>query len=235
MQLGSILLHTDRVRAAIPCGVIAREVGWDHRDPWMLLGQCYVQPSVDRPQDAEPCLRKALAMKRDAMVLQDLAVCMRLLGRMDEAREFFREAIELAPDNTWALEEWARLELDLRNPQAALDVLGKAQWNQKMPLNNLILETEIRLSMGASKLQVLGALRQIPDERLTPMSLSAKGRLYDKLECYEDAWQCGEAAKANRPRYPREEAQRRIDIRRQAFSKPLPQVEKTNGGQPIFI
>ena len=128
MQLGSILLHTDRVRAAIPCGVIAREVGWDHRDPWMLLGQCYVQPSVDRPQDAEPCLRKALAMKRDAMVLQDLAVCMRLLGRMDEARELFREAIELAPDNTWALEEWARLELDLRNPQAALDVFLFSFW-----------------------------------------------------------------------------------------------------------
>lgn len=236
MKLGVIMLRTNRPYIGIPHAMVAREVGGHNRDPWLLLGKCFIMGGIDRPHDAEPCLRKAMEMHRDADVLMCLGECLYQLKRFDEARVYFKQTWEADRENTVVLERWANLELDAKNPEAALEVIRMSPWEKRRNQDLLVLETEIRMKMGASNAQVLGAVRSISDDRLTPVAISSKGNIYDKLGCYEDAWECWKAGKAGARPYDREGAEQYIKVRRDYFAgRELVKAERGEGGQPIFI
>ncbi len=152
-----------------------------------LMGM--IMTEAQRPRVGEYHYRKVLELTgaRDAIVLANLAWCLKNQGRMEEARALYEESTALAPNVRETLLGWARLEEADRDFTAALDKIDR-------------LETLFPNDPAASltRAVVLGRLKR-HDEAVTlldqtaglgPAEISEKGRLLDHLHRHDEAWAC---------------------------------------------
>lgn len=122
--LGSLLGETPGTRRA---GIReinrALELDPDHPRALARLGSLLM--SDGRCAEAEPVLKRALALDPSTWTCVFLGVCVESLGRCDEAVAFYREALTLDPENDEALYDLA-YRLRFADPAAAEAYLRRA-------------------------------------------------------------------------------------------------------------
>ncbi len=89
-----------------------------------------VMTEAHRPQIGEHHYRRTLDLMpaRDPVLLANLAWNLKTQGRMDEARQLYRESVAAAPDARQTLLGWARLEEADRNLDAADELLDRLDY-----------------------------------------------------------------------------------------------------------
>ncbi|WP_018262318.1 tetratricopeptide repeat-containing sulfotransferase family protein [Methylobacterium sp. WSM2598] len=160
-----------------------------------LMGMAMTE--AQRPVIGEYHCRRALdlAGRRIPLVLANLATCLKSQGRIREARDLYREAAELRPDNRQTLLAWARLEEADRRFDAALDLLDAFE-RLGPPTPGSTLARAMVLGRQNRREEALalldGAARTRP---LTALERLERGRLLDRLGRHDEAWADFEAGK----------------------------------------
>jgi tetratricopeptide (TPR) repeat protein len=94
-------------------------------DALRLLGSLYIQ--THRPAEGEDYLRRALARQpQNPEIHNNLALGLRHLGRLDEARRHYERAVALKPDYVQALGNLALTYTELNRPDEALTTFRRA-------------------------------------------------------------------------------------------------------------
>jgi len=211
-----------------------------------LMGM--VMTEANRPRVGEYHYRKALELSRarDPILIANLAWNLKNQGRMDEARELYRESVAAAPEVVQTLLGWARLEEADRNLEAAAELLDRAE--RVAPGNpSVLLARAVVHGRNRSYSQALDVLdaAQSRDRGLGANELLEKGRLLDRMGRYQEAFAafaegkrlCREVSGLS---YLAEHARQQADRLRGFFTEGrlaiLPRAE-TRGdiAQPIFI
>jgi Flp pilus assembly protein TadD len=121
-------------------------------------------------------------------VANNLAFCLKLQGKVEESEEWYRKAIELAPDdpNVWV--GWCNLEEVRRNIPRAWELLGEAE--KRANGRELSLERATLLGREGRAAEAVAELSKSREEgrRLHANALYERGRLYDKMERFDEAW-----------------------------------------------
>ncbi|TFF25591.1 sulfotransferase family protein [Jiella endophytica] len=141
--------------------------------------------------------RKALELtgRRVPLVLANLALSLKNQGRMEEARELYREAHMAEKRNRQTLLAWAQLEEADRNLDAAKELLDKVEAiSAPSPATR---QTRAAILGREGRLEEALAVLDLDDPRtLRPIELLERGRLLDRMERYDEAWQAFLAGKA---------------------------------------
>jgi tetratricopeptide (TPR) repeat protein len=156
-----------------------------------LMGM--IMTEANRPRIGEYHYRRSLELSRQRppILLANLAWNLKNQGRMAEARALYRESVAAAPDILQTLLGWARLEEADRDFPAAAALLDKAATvapgNQNVLLARAVLHGRTR--KHAAALDVLDAIAaQRGDGTLGPNELLEKGRLFDQMGRFDDAF-----------------------------------------------
>jgi Tfp pilus assembly protein PilF len=151
-----------------------------------------IMTETNRAVSGEYHFRRAIDIAgENGRVTVNLANCLRAQGKVEEAEVWFRKATELEPQNVNAWIGWCRLEEVRRNVARAWELLAEAE---KVAPENADLSVTRALLYGRekkneeavaelSKSQVEGKVKQIP-----AISLLERGRLYDKMNRFDEAW-----------------------------------------------
>jgi len=145
-----------------------------------------------RPQTGEYHYRRVLTLtqERDPILLANLAWNLKSQGRMEEARQLYRESLTLAPTVRQTLLGFARLEEADRRFTAAGAVLDMAE--TAYPADpQLTLTRATLLGRTGDNEAAVALLDRMAGNRaggLGPGELLEKGRLLDRLGQYADAW-----------------------------------------------
>ncbi|WP_342592034.1 tetratricopeptide repeat-containing sulfotransferase family protein [Jiella sonneratiae] len=188
-----------------------------------------------------------LGDERYPIVLSNLALNLRRLGRVEEARSLYREMTAAAPDNVRTWIAFAQLEEADRRFEAAHAVLDEVE--RRAPNSSALALTRATvLGRQGRYEEALGALqRSRRDEtvRLRPVEQLERGRLLDRMGRYDEAWADFAAGKARAlelgaPAYLRDEARELAERLRQYFRRSrldlLPRAPaRQDVPQPIFI
>lgn len=156
-----------------------------------LMGMILTE--AQRPVVGEYHYRKVieLAASRDPILLANLAWNLKNQGRMEEARELYRESVAAAPDVRQTLLGWARLEEADRKFEAASDILDRmdAKWpdDQALLLSRAVLLG--RMKRYDEALAVLDKMASLSEGKLGANELAEKGRLLDQMGRYDDAFE----------------------------------------------
>ncbi len=147
---------------------------------------------TNRALAGEYHFRKAIDIAgENARVAVNLANCLKTQGKVEESEAWFTKAVAMEPKNVGALLGWCRLEEARRNIPHAWELLHKAEeaapQTIDLSLTRAILYgrekkneeavTELSRSQAEGKTQQLSAI-----------ALLERGRLYDKMDRYDDAW-----------------------------------------------
>jgi Flp pilus assembly protein TadD len=213
-----------------------------------LLGM--IMTEAHQPATGEFHYRRVLELTdgRDPILLANLAWCLKLQGRMAEARALYEESFAAAPAVFQTLLGWARMEEVDRNFSRALELVALAEQVAPHQQSTALLRAVIHGRMGdyETALAILDAMAsQRGDVGLGPEELSEKGRLLDRMGRYEDAF----AAFAEGKRKLREmsghaylagAAEQTVGALKRFFTeerlKTLPRaLVRTDVPQPIFI
>ncbi|MEJ8573223.1 tetratricopeptide repeat-containing sulfotransferase family protein [Microbaculum marinum] len=194
--------------------------------------------------------RRALELsgKRIPLVLSNLALNLRNQGKIDEARDAYREALALEPKSrkTWlGLARLEEADRQLDAAHAALDELARVRPG-KDPAATLLRATVLgRQKRYDEALALLETAEGEERAQLRPMERLERGRLLDRLGRYDEAWTDFQAAKARVREmsgrvYREAEAREHADQLKSFFERRrldvLPRAEtRTDMGQPIFI
>jgi Flp pilus assembly protein TadD len=179
-------------------------------------------------------------------VANNLAFCLKLQGKVEESEEWYRKAVELAPDepNFWV--GWSNLEEVRRNIPRAWELLGKAE-ERTNGQKELSLERAILLGREGRTSEAVAELSKSREDgrRLHVNALYERGRLFDKMERFDDAWT--DFVEANRlvrevqkRRYGEAAAKELVSecqrFFRRARMKLIPRADiDTSMPQPIFV
>ncbi len=163
-----------------------------------LMGMTMTE--IGRAPVGEYHCRKTLELsgKRIPLVLANLATNLVAQGRIDEARALYEESNALAPGNRQTLLAWARMEEADRKLDAAhalLDELDKlAPGTPAVTLTRAVmLGREKKYDEAIATLQAAAEAGTRP---LRPVEMLERGRLYDKMGRYDEAWADFAGAKA---------------------------------------
>lgn len=88
-----VCLRLQRIHEADHAFGLALRLGVDRREVLVELGQAYM--AQDKPGQAEPALRRALAMKEDKSLRQILAEACKILGDVDGAVEELKMLVDM--------------------------------------------------------------------------------------------------------------------------------------------
>lgn len=195
--------------------------------------------------------RRALELLGDnARLYANLALNLKQQGRMDESEEFFRKSVELEPGNFQTLIAWVRMEEARRNFDRAWELLDQAEKLGQRPGAIALAKAVLygRQKKFDEAIAVLDGLTESEDDQEsdpTATHLLEKGRLYDQLGRYDDAWACYEKGKRRvreigKREYQGEVANRLVARLKSFFAKGrldlLPSAELREGvAQPLFI
>jgi tetratricopeptide (TPR) repeat protein len=153
-----------------------------------------IMTEANRPQIGEYHYRRVMELSgsRDPILLANLAWNLKNQGRMEEARELYKESAAAAPEVLQTLLGWARMEEADRNFEAASELLDRAEkvapGNPSVLLSRAVVYGRTRSYEQA--LQVLDlAATQNKDGGLGPNELLEKGRLLDRIGRYEEAFE----------------------------------------------
>ncbi len=136
--------------------------------------------------------RKAIEIAgENTRVSTNLANCLKIQGKVEDAESWYRRAVELDPQNLDAWIGWCRLEEARRNIPRAWELLREAEkvapQSADLSLTRAILYGREKKNERAveelSRSQAEGKLRQLP-----AVALLERGRLYDKMDRFEEAW-----------------------------------------------
>jgi tetratricopeptide (TPR) repeat protein len=202
-----------------------------------------------RPQAGEYHYRRVLSLtgNRDPILLANLGWNLKNQGRMEEARALYRESLAAAPQIRQTLIGYVRLEEADRRFDAAGRTLDLAQAaypeDQQLRLARAVL-----LGRTGARREAIALIDRMAAEnegQLGPNELLEKGRLLDRLGCFDEAWATfAEGKRQARERsgqgYMDEAAAREIDRLRRFFTASrlalLPRAGlRGDGPQPIFI
>jgi tetratricopeptide (TPR) repeat protein len=124
-------------------------------------------------------------------VAANLANCLKMQGKVEESEEWYRKASELDPQNADIWAGWSRLEEARRDIPRAWELLRKAEEvapaSADLSLARAVLYGREKKNEEAvtelSRSQAEGKVQQIP-----AVALLERGRLYDKMNRFEEAW-----------------------------------------------
>lgn len=124
-----------------------------------------------------------------ARVLVNLAGCLKTLGKLEESDAAYKKALTLEPHNLDALLGLCRLEEARRNIPRAWDYLQQASdasgGTADLGLVRAILHgREKKNDLAIEEL----SKSQTEGTRLTAMARLERGRLYDKMDRFDEAW-----------------------------------------------
>ena len=212
-----------------------------------LLGMILTE--TNRPQAGEFHYRRVLDLtaQRDPILLANLGWNLKNQGRMEEARALYRESLAAAPHVRQTLIGYVRLEEADRRFEPAAKTLDLAQ--AAYPEDpQLRLARAVLLGRTGARHEAISLIDRMGEQnqgQLGPIELLEKGRLLDRLGCFDDAWAAFEEGKRQaRERsgqvYMDDLAAREIDRLRRFFTGSrlalLPRAGlRTHLPQPIFI
>ena len=164
-----------------------------------LMGM--IMTEAQRPRLGEYHYRQVLSLTgaRDAIVLANLAWCLKSQGRMKEARALYEESTAAASSIRETLLGWARLEEADRDFPAALEKIGRLEalfpHDPGAVLTRAVVLGRMKRHDEALTLLDRIAAGAIPkggqtggQAGLGPAELSEKGRLLDQLDRHDEAW-----------------------------------------------
>ncbi len=147
---------------------------------------------TNRAVAGEYHFRKAIEIAgENTRVATNLANCLKTQGKVEDAESWYRKAVELDPQNLDALIGWCRLEEARRNIARAWELLRQAEkvapQSADLSLTRAVLYGREKKNQEAveelSRSQAEGKLRQLP-----AIALLERGRLYDRMDRFEEAW-----------------------------------------------
>jgi Tfp pilus assembly protein PilF len=124
-------------------------------------------------------------------VAANLANCLKTQGKVEEAEQWYRRSTELEPQNLNAWLGWCRLEEARRNIPRAWELLHEAEKlapdSADISLTRAVLYGREKKNEDAveelSRSQAEGKVQQLP-----AIALLERGRLYDRMDRFEEAW-----------------------------------------------
>jgi tetratricopeptide (TPR) repeat protein len=147
---------------------------------------------TNRALAGEYHFRKAIEISgENTRVCTNLANCLKAQGKVEESEEFFRRATALEPKNANAWIAWCRLEEARRNIPRAWELLHEAE--NVMPAGaDLSLSRAILYGREKKNEEAIAELTKSQAEgkktQLAPVELLERGRLYDKMDRFDEAW-----------------------------------------------
>jgi tetratricopeptide (TPR) repeat protein len=163
-----------------------------------LMGMILTE--ANRPQVGEYHYRRALELlgQRPAILLANLAWCLKNQGKMEESRRLYEESATLDPTILQTLLGWARMEETDRNFARANEALDRAELlapdNPSILLHRAILRGRTKDYDAA--LAILDRLEKLsPGGGLGTNELLEKGRLLDKIGRFDEAFAAFAAGK----------------------------------------
>jgi Flp pilus assembly protein TadD len=212
-----------------------------------LLGMILTESN--RPQAGEYHYRRVLELtgQRDPILLANLGWNLKNQGRMEEARSLYCESLAAAPQIRQTLIGYVRLEEADRRFEAAAQTLDLAQAAYPKD-SQLRLARAVLLGRTGARRDAIALIDRMAaenDGQLGPNELLEKGRLLDRLGCFDDAWRAfadgkRQALERSGQAYMDEAAVREIDRLRRFFTASrlalLPRAGvRAHVPQPIFI
>ncbi len=226
-------------------------------DPQSHIVIAMVLTEALKPQAAEVHYRRAQQLRpsRDPVLLANHALCLRMLGRLDEGRALFTESHAQAPDEVQILLDWAKLEEADQQYTRAAELLDRAcqlQAGRTAPLHPGLRLTRAvvqgRMGDTATALATLGDASPpelSANEMLSADEMLLKGRLLDRIGRHDDAFAAFDSARAadraaGKPQYDEAAASGLASRLRSFFTasrlRTLPSAPpRTDRPQPVFI
>jgi tetratricopeptide (TPR) repeat protein len=195
IELAHMLLNEGRCWEAVAFANNATEVRPSDPKGWDLLGTAITEMS---PVAGEEHLGRAMALTpllNQAWPLKcRLAKNLKRQGRFAEARALYQSTpIVSSPhkNGLWALREWAELEeMDGRSEDAIR--LLRLMWEiDPSDSDPLVFMARIRLRDGDEILPNF----LYSNRKLSAYAMSEKGKIFDTLGLYKEAWDCFEEGK----------------------------------------
>ncbi len=154
-----------------------------------LLGM--IMTEANRPKIGEFHYRKVLELREpDAIIYANLAWNLKAQGRMDESRELYEKSLEMKDDVPQTLLGYARMEETDRNFDRSKELLDKvAEIQPKNPsvmLTRAVIAGRQRDYEGA--LSILEDIASQREQGLGPEETLEKGRLFDKMGKFDEAF-----------------------------------------------
>jgi tetratricopeptide (TPR) repeat protein len=149
-----------------------------------------VLSDTGRPAAGEYHFRRVIEIEGEYPgVAINLAYCLKTQGKLDEAEIWYRKAIELDPARSEAWIGWSRLEEARRNIPRAWELLREAEAHSGAT-TDLRLSRAILYGRENRNTEAIETLSQSQagSGDLSAVALLERGRLYEKMERYDEAW-----------------------------------------------
>jgi tetratricopeptide (TPR) repeat protein len=153
-----------------------------------VMGLIFME--TNRPGAGEFHFRRVIEIEGEhTHVAVHLANCLNAQGKVEEAEMWFRKATELDSANVDAWVHWCRFEEARGNIPRAWELLHDAEkasgGSADLRLTRAVLYGREKKNAQAIEELSLGRAEGQP---LTAMALLERGRLYDRMGRFEDAW-----------------------------------------------
>jgi len=151
-----------------------------------------------RPAAGEFHFRRVLELDGEKpTVANNLAYCLKLQGKVEESERWYRKAAAMAPQDASIWAGWSKLEEARRNVPKAWELLKEAEKHTN-DAADLALERAILLGREGKVAEAVAELNKSRDagKRLSAQGLFERGRLYDKMDKFDEAW--ADFSEANR-------------------------------------
>lgn len=151
-----------------------------------------------RPAAGEFHFRRVIELDGEKpVVANNLAFCLKLQGKVEESEAWYRKAAQMAPGDAGVLVGWSRLEEARRNIPKAWELLNRAE---KLAADDtdLALERAVLLGREGKTAEAVAELNRSREagKRLGANTLYERGRLYDRMDKFDEAW--ADFSEANR-------------------------------------
>ncbi|MGH6876752.1 MAG: tetratricopeptide repeat-containing sulfotransferase family protein, partial [Rhizomicrobium sp.] len=143
-----------------------------------------------RPAAGEFHFRRVIELDGEKpAVANNLAFCLKLQGKVEESEYWYRKAVELAPDDPGVWVGWSNLEEARRNVPRAWELLREAEKKTNCE-GALALERAILLGREGRTGEAIAELSKSRKggQKFQSVALYERGRLYDTMERFEEAW-----------------------------------------------
>jgi Flp pilus assembly protein TadD len=151
-----------------------------------------------RPAAGEFHFRRVIELDGEKpVVANNLAFCLKLQGKVEESEQWYRKAVAMAPNDPGLWVGWSKLEEARRNIPKAWELLKEAEKLATDPAD-LALERAILLGREGKMAEAIAELNRSREtgRRLAAHTLFERGRLYDRMDRFDEAW--ADFSEANR-------------------------------------
>jgi Flp pilus assembly protein TadD len=135
-------------------------------------------------------LRRVIELEGETIiVVGNLANCLRMQGKFDESEACYRKVTALEPKNADFWEGWSRLEEERANIPRAWELLAEAEKVSEDKASLSLFRATLlgRDGKNAEAVEELTRGRE-GEKRLPAIPLLERGRLYDKMDRFDEAW-----------------------------------------------